>query len=425
MLLLVVSSIAITNLVVGYFLGVHGVFEDLATTVGGLLKRERRTPDLELPAGESLTAPAPTTPTEAGADQAIASAAEQPPKTKLKHASKAELMEGLAAFRDKLNAASVELKVNRDDEQEFDKSASKLQDANHEYLGQINGAIERLGELGSEGDAGANAAKSAVEDTAKQAERVSEEIDSLMDGGLDAESRAAMVEKSVEMCEAAAATSEAVQQADDQAQQPADESTEEVGTEAMEENQKEEEPAAAGVERAESLDALFDKLDAALAEFGDGGQVLLAEVRPDRPEGVEDVDTVEEVVLNELLTTTEGVLGETQAFVSGDRCVMLLKGDAFEAGAQRVEQIRQQMAAISYERGDEQLQVTVTCGIIEADAKESRSDLEERLQQAVSESERLGANRTFHHDGAFPTPIPEMPAEVTKRAVTLTAAAAG
>ncbi|MEO1496599.1 MAG: hypothetical protein AAFV43_05555 [Planctomycetota bacterium] len=434
MFLAAISLIAVTNLAVGYALGKLGVFDAVAAPVVAILNRRAAEPELELPIEEALTAPAPepvppppepppaaaapiepdpvappieAPPPEAPPEPVPAPAAETPPAAPAAKPSTADLMGSLASFRDKLSAASVELKLNREDDQRFDSSATKLQEVNHDYLDQVSTTIERLDELGAEGDHVARAAKSAVSENAKEVTEMSGEIDSLIEQGLDSESRAELVDKSIAIRDAAAATSAAADSAVEKA-----------------ELEPPPEPAAAVSDKAtDSLGKLFEQLEVALAAaadaVGDEAEVLLAEVRADSLAEIDDPATIEAAVLRELATAADQTLGETQRFFSGDRCLMLLEGDAFDAAAKRMEQLRQQMQAIDYERGGAKIQATVTCGLVEAHVGEGREALEKRLAEALAEAGRLGANRTFHHDGAFPTPIPEMPSETTPRTVVV------
>jgi len=48
-----------------------------------------------------------------------------------------------------------------------------------------------------------------------------------------------------------------------------------------------------------------------------------------------------------------------------------------------------------------------------------RTVIEAQLMQALDESEKAGHNKTYHHDGAFPTALPEMPVETEKRTVQI------
>ena len=113
------------------------------------------------------------------------------------------------------------------------------------------------------------------------------------------------------------------------------------------------------------------------------------------------------------------LLGDTQTFYYGHPTMMLLDGDSFEGAIERLEWIRRQVEANTFAVGGQSLQATVTCAFAEAKAGDARQELMEQLQQALDESARSGANRTFHHDGAFPTAVSDAGIPVEARTVSV------
>jgi len=83
------------------------------------------------------------------------------------------------------------------------------------------------------------------------------------------------------------------------------------------------------------------------------------------------------------------------------------------------ERIRQSLELTSFQYHDSQFRVTVSCGVTEAQADDSLESLISRLKTTVHEAKRYGRNRTFLHDGKFPTPVmpPNVPLKERQVAV--------
>ncbi len=99
------------------------------------------------------------------------------------------------------------------------------------------------------------------------------------------------------------------------------------------------------------------------------------------------------------------------------RFMMLLDEADLQAVTDQVESLRREVAETTFVRGDEHLHTTITCAIADLPGAQSREEIERRLEEAMAESGRLGNNRTFHHDGTFPTPIVPENNSVTPRTV--------
>ncbi|TWT47269.1 hypothetical protein [Botrimarina hoheduenensis] len=436
--LLIIGLIATTNLAVGYALGASRAFGPLLSFAPKISKR-RSDPRAEDEVSEDndeelLSAPQPVAEsTPAIEPQSLAASAPKAEKSKL---STPEVMTGIAAFRDKLSAASVELKLSRDDPNRFDNCANKLQEVNHDYLEQVDAAVDRLDELSEEGDASASAAREVVSGGIGEAKRISGQIDQIIDKGMDETTRAELIEKSISMrnvaIENSSSAEAAVEKVDEQiaageamaksALAAAEDNANELLTGSTAKNAEDgiQEPAdASAASPLASIDEVFDKLETLLTSAEGEADVLVAEVRADKLDltGIEDPAAAEAAILKTLATTATELLGESRAQCVGDRCIVLLNGDTFEQAAKRMEQLRQQMQAIEYQVGSQKLKATVTCGLIETHAGDDRPTVESRLETALNESLRLGTNRTFHHDGAFPTPLPELKVETSPRTV--------
>jgi hypothetical protein len=308
-------------------------------------------------------------------------------------------MASLASFRDKLSTANVELKLSQEDPERFAKTANKLQEVNHGYLEEAGDAIKHLKELGAAGDAVASATCAAVRQGAEKVAAISTKIDGLIESGLkDADARTQLIEQS------------------DNAKQTVKQ-TEELAVEAIAET-KTAAPGGPPMSFAD-LDAMFDRLEALLASAEGDTVRHVAAIRVDplaEAEGDEALIASIERAVGEL---AKSVLEESQLLVPGPPAMLLLEGDGFDDAAKRIESLRQQVEATTFELDGKEIKATVTCALVDTRKGEGRDQVVDQINQALEESIRLGANRTFHHDGAFATPMPEVIAEVTSRTVVL------
>ncbi len=64
-----------------------------------------------------------------------------------------------------------------------------------------------------------------------------------------------------------------------------------------------------------------------------------------------------------------------------------------------VEQLRQRIYAATFQHGDLDLKVTLSCGVAEAKCSESPEQIVRRLQEILGEARRYGRNRTFFQEG--------------------------
>ena len=109
----------------------------------------------------------------------------------------------------------------------------------------------------------------------------------------------------------------------------------------------------------------------------------------------------------------------TVARLSGQRFVYLLP-DADSRDATAVaERVRQVIALTKFHsrRGD--VVVTVSCGVAEAVAADTSETLLQRVEAAVYEAKRYGRNRTFVHEGRFPTPVVPPNFSLQEREITI------
>ncbi|MEN0109520.1 MAG: hypothetical protein AAF805_02240 [Planctomycetota bacterium] len=403
MLLTAIFLIATVNLAVGYALGARLT----PATLQARLSRRSAAPLDDLDDEAPLTRPAEVAeetvvqePEEPPADVAQAEAAEPPAPPP---ATPAEMMRSLATFREKLSAASVELKLSQEDPDQFDACASKLQTANHEYLEQAEGAVKTLGELGEQGDTVAAATRDAVANGTEAVADLSGKIDGLIDGGIDTvDGRKELISRAEAIRDTAGQVEGATERAITKA---------EAAREPSEPEKKSEEPPAEAPRAVttESIDQLFDKLGVALEAAADDNPTHLAAVQID-PLGEHEQDAMLRGAVQRAIGRVLGEsLDEGQSYHCGDSATAVLVGDTYEDAVARVERVRQQISAITFQTPNAEVRVTVTCGLADARSGDPREQITEQLRQAIEESQAAGTNQSFHHDGAFPTPIETQP----------------
>ena len=156
-----------------------------------------------------------------------------------------------------------------------------------------------------------------------------------------------------------------------------------------------------------TLSALQQELD---KEIEADSRTVVATIRRDPVESPDSVDAteVESKLLASLTEMTEAMLGETHLVApqSNDRLLVLMRGDTADAAAQRMERLRQDFEKTTFVAGEAELQATITCGIAEANEVASGAELLELADEALLESENDGTNRSYYHDGQFPSPVP-------------------
>ncbi len=105
--------------------------------------------------------------------------------------------------------------------------------------------------------------------------------------------------------------------------------------------------------------------------------------------------------------------------VAGETFALFFSESDLRFATDVAERIRQSLELTSFQYHDSQFRVTVSCGVTEAQADDSLESLISRLKTTVHEAKRYGRNRTFLHDGKFPTPVvpPNVPLEERQVAV--------
>ena len=328
------------------------------------------------------------------------------------------MLQGVAAFQSQLAKMGEEMKSAADDEQAFGECSDRLQKANHEYLEQAQSQMEELS--ADPEDSTASACRDVLEENTKLVADASEEIDSILaDGTPDEEARAELMAKTETLTETVAEAEQKIE-AVVEAEQPSDAGDAATPAEDAPKENAGSDPHADELLDADSRLATLDSIQQAIDEAVDGADpVVIATVRRD-PMETADAD-VESRVLAGLTEMVGEVLEETHlmAPLADDQLLVLLTGDTAEEASQRVERIRQQVEKTTFVADKDKHQVTVTCAVAESDEQVTREGLLEFAEEALGESERHGANRSYHHDGRFPAPVIPEEIEVTAKTVTV------
>ncbi|MCA9239489.1 MAG: hypothetical protein KDA37_04790 [Planctomycetales bacterium] len=378
---LYIAFVAALNLCVGYVLGAHfRVLPELRIPSVRLRKREEGASS-----DEPLVQPvAPTTP-EAGAGL-----------------TNEDIESGLAAFQHQLAEMGKRLEESQSDAQAFGACAKDMQDANHAYLENTQKQID--------GMAPEDERRKAVESGAEEVGKISAEFDSIVEQGLDKEeTRASLIEKTSELNEKVAEVKQEV--ADAVAEQPAaandiqapDRTAPEVQPAAPTES-----PVGVGEAVLATLDHLLEQVDGAL-EADDTTRcrvaaLILTDPLASGDNPVPDWFTSVQGRIPELIG--QSLNAPNLVEVSDDtQCVALLDERDLDSVFKQVETLRSEIAKTTFTKGVEKLNTTVTCVVVDLPGTETSEEVVRRFGEAAEEARRQGRNKTYHHDGMFPTEV--------------------
>lgn len=401
-MLLFIFGVAIVNLAVGYALA--GGF-NFAAILERLPQRRSPVPPADLEDDQPLTRPAkPTKITKPEVDPADPLAAGDGTTSEAKP-TKADVLASLAGFRQQLSDVSAKMNGSKNDPERFKENASKLQVANHAYLEEAEVTLLQLDELTAAGDTEASATRDAVANGNTQIAEMSHEIDDLIEAGLDNETtREKLIAQTDTMNSAVAEVEEAT------AIESAPESTA---------GRPDPELLIEFSNSMKSIDDLFNRLETLLAAAGPDSVEYLAAIRVDPIADHEGDLPLEARLEAEVGQLAIEMIEGSQVYASGAPSMLLLEGDSLEKASERLERLRQQVEATTFNNSGEAIHATITCAVADARQSVSPDDVVKQLKQALEESARVGTNRTFHHDGTFPTPVPELSMSVPARTIEI------
>ncbi len=105
------------------------------------------------------------------------------------------------------------------------------------------------------------------------------------------------------------------------------------------------------------------------------------------------------------LLVREGSHNNLVGRVSGQRFVVLFPEVDLRFTTSVVERIRQMIEISRFQYRDQDVQVTVSCAVVEARLEDNFVVILARADAAIQEAKRYGRNRTFLHEGEYPTPV--------------------
>jgi diguanylate cyclase (GGDEF)-like protein len=103
----------------------------------------------------------------------------------------------------------------------------------------------------------------------------------------------------------------------------------------------------------------------------------------------------------------------------GDTFVVLMPDVGLHDATTLIERARQQIERTRFSRQARSLQVTVSCGVTETAAGDDAQILKDRVAATLNEAKRYGRNRTFAHEGKYPTPVMPPSFDVAEKSVEL------
>jgi diguanylate cyclase len=105
--------------------------------------------------------------------------------------------------------------------------------------------------------------------------------------------------------------------------------------------------------------------------------------------------------------------------ISGQRFFVLFFDTDVRSATNSVERIRQMIEFTVLEHRQGEIRLTVSCGVTANAADDTSETLMERAEATLREAKRYGRNRTFLHEGKFPTPVVPPNFALEPRRITL------
>jgi hypothetical protein len=396
-MLLYFTVMATVNLCAGYALGVwlgspfgapasaHDVLPPLPKVARA--KKEKAKPvEIAKPQATEVAVAEPEVAVEEVVERAtpksISAAAE---------AESPDVVANLAAFREQLAAMGRELRDSTTNDEVFDACAVRMQAANHTYLDGATQALEVAEQQGVTAEA--KPAHEALRSGTEEISTLSTKFDELIAPGLTPETREQLLEKSDQISVAA----------------------DRLEVELQPEPIMPFDPLSTLATVQDLVGQLFDLCGEATVD----APALVAAIRLDPLAGGEPNAKLEQRIMDKL----PAVLGShiDPSHLSADdskgQLLCVFPGERLDQLSQRVEHMRQLVEAADFMVDGAPLQATVSCAIAETTERKTPGEMLTLLDEAFQERDRLGVNRTYHHDGAFPTPLPPADVKVERQTV--------
>jgi diguanylate cyclase (GGDEF)-like protein len=108
--------------------------------------------------------------------------------------------------------------------------------------------------------------------------------------------------------------------------------------------------------------------------------------------------------LSKLLTAESQEFTVTSRY-AGQRFLLLFGDVDVRFTTNLIERVRQLVELAHLRHGEEDIRLTISCAVTEARPDDSSTTLYGRIEQTLQEAKRYGRNRTFLHEGKYPTPV--------------------
>jgi len=114
---------------------------------------------------------------------------------------------------------------------------------------------------------------------------------------------------------------------------------------------------------------------------------------------------------NEILKAIARLLEANQSDIvrvarfSGQRFLIMFSDVDPETAINTIERCRQTIDSAHFEHKDFDIRITISCALTRAMNDDSPSSVLVRVESALREAKRYGHNRTFMHEGKYPTPV--------------------
>jgi len=111
--------------------------------------------------------------------------------------------------------------------------------------------------------------------------------------------------------------------------------------------------------------------------------------------------------------------GSMPVRLSGQRFLFLFPDFSSRDATNTVERIRQSIEIAHFHYRDVDIRVTVSCAVVEAGSADTSEKLIARAEATLQEAKRYGRNRTFTHQGKYPTPLVPPNLSIEEKEITL------
>jgi GGDEF domain-containing protein len=398
--ILFIAVVATLNLVIGYVLGAYlgwlPAFVPRATQADefslAIAQPAAAAPAAAAPASRPQTAPpAPAAASAVPAATPLASANEQ--KQDMKH--------GLANFRSRLAQLKQQIDLANGDGDELDACASQLKTEGERYLDKSQQSLDSLAAMG-----GQEPTIEAIKGQNASIGKATAQLDKVVAADSADAKMAILAATSAELETTTAKLDDQLEAA----LAPESPDAAEVGASDIRDPQL-------GLATIESLQQLIAEH---FADTDKQSQPLpVAWIRLDRV--ANSARPPVDRLLPSVAKLVQSCLAEGQrvAFDQGEQLLVTLAGDQVATAADRLEEIRQKVAATEFLYEGAAYPITVSCAVTDSESFADEKQLLAGLEATMNEAGRFGNNRTFHHDGHLIAPVIPAAVNVVPQTISL------